>query len=82
MIYMSGDNMIIKGIVEKEAAINGDYVQYQIVSEGILYEIVSKDKQAVKDLIFLRKGQRIEVDAAHDNQDYISNGSVIDIMYN
>ena len=71
--------MKIRGVVEKEAAINGNEVKYQVNSNGSSYDIISKEKQAVKDLIFLRKGQNVEVEAFQKDNRYISQGSVIDI---
>lgn len=71
--------MKIKGIIEKPASINGNQVEYQVDSGGRIYVIISKDKQAVKDYLFLRKGQSVEVVATEENEEYISYGSKIEL---
>lgn len=71
--------MKIVGVVETEALASDNEAKYKVDSDGISYEIVSTDKQAVKDLIFLRKGQKIEVDATVVNNNYVSKGAIIDI---
>ncbi|MCQ2535529.1 MAG: hypothetical protein MJ110_01010 [Lachnospiraceae bacterium] len=71
--------MKIWGVVEKEATVVQGKVQYQVKSGEKCYDIISKDRQAVKDLIFLREGQNIEVDVIQKNQDYLSRGSIIEL---
>ena len=71
--------MKIVGVVETDALASDNEAMYKVDSDGVSYEIISTDKQAVKDMIFLRKGQKIEVDATVVNNNYISKGAIIDI---
>ena len=44
-----------------EAIYEKDKVAYKVMSDDIKYDVVSSGKQAMKDLIFIRKGQEIEI---------------------
>ena len=51
----------MKGTVTDEAIYEKDKAAYKVMSDDIKYDVVSSGKQAMKDLIFIRKGQEIEI---------------------
>ena len=59
--------MLINGRIGK-VEIGDDQVLYRITNDNEKYQVCSKDRQAVKDALFLREGQhiRIEGEADHD----------------
>ncbi len=52
--------MHINGKIEK-IDVKDDHVEYDISRKDKRYHVRSENKQAVKDAVFLRKGQKIEI---------------------
>ena len=71
--------MRIEGIVKGDVTIFDDAVTYDVISDERNYHIKSKGRQALKDAIFLREGQFIEISGIMDEDKIISKGSKIDI---
>ncbi|MBO4373867.1 MAG: hypothetical protein J5829_02060 [Lachnospiraceae bacterium] len=70
----------IKGTVESMADLTYDNkASYGIISEGEKYIVTSEGKQALKDLIFIRKGQQVCIDADVSGRTLKAISSVIDI---
>lgn len=71
--------MQINGKVLGNIEIANDRVRYDVISEDQRFHIYSMDRQAVKDAVFLKEGQYIEISGIMDKKDIISKGSKIDI---
>ena len=71
--------MQINGKVSGSVEILNDRVTYDVISEEQRFHIYSKDRQAVKDAIFLKEGQYIEISGIIDKDKIKSKGSKIDI---
>lgn len=55
-------NVRICGIVTKDVTSKMGESHYLVNSEGVEYSIVSTGKQAVKDVLFVRPGQQMEIE--------------------
>lgn len=79
--------MKIKGIVTNEATINQDTAKYSVNMSDNQYVIESSGRQAVKDYIFIRKGQFVEVEGTFMDKCIVSKktrielGKIIDRNY-
>ncbi|MCR4865404.1 MAG: hypothetical protein K5921_00605 [Lachnospiraceae bacterium] len=71
--------MRINGIVTGNIDIYDDSVSYEVNAHDNSYHVISKDKQAVKDAIFIRAGQHISVDGERISESIVSKRSQIDI---
>jgi len=70
--------MLINGKIEKVDIID-DHVEYDIFRKDKRYHVRSEEKQAVKDAIFLRKGQSIEIKATSRDGVILAKESRLDI---
>lgn len=61
---MKQENIKICGVVAEDVTQDMGRSQYKIRAEGRDYRIISSDKQALKDFLFVRKGQLIEVEGS------------------
>lgn len=59
---MEQNHKKICGIVTEEVTQNEEKSLYKICADGQDYEIVSTGRQALKDYLFIRKGQKMEVE--------------------
>ncbi len=74
---------MIKGTVESMAYLKCDNkASYGIISEGERYTVTSEGRQALKDMIFIRKGQQVCIDADADGRTLTVRSSMIDIGNN
>ena len=74
---------MIKGTVESMAYLTYDNrASYGIISEGERYIVTSEGRQALKDMIFIRKGQQVCIDADADGRTLTVRSSMIDIGNN
>ena len=70
----------IKGTVESMADLTYDNkASYDIISEGERYIVTSEGKQAIKDMIFIRRGQQVCIDADVTGRTLKVRSSMIDI---
>ncbi len=51
----------IVGVIISDPIVKGNVSAYEVQSANRKYKVISKDYQAVKDKIFINKGQHIEV---------------------
>ena len=70
--------MRINGRIENIEILN-DQVKYDILKENKRYNVMSKDRQAVKDAIFLRQGQIIKINGMADGDMILVEDARIDI---
>ncbi len=71
---------MIKGTVESTAYLTYDNkASYGIISEGEQYTVISEGRQALKDMIFIRKGQQVCIAADVNGRTLLAGSSVIDI---
>lgn len=70
--------MHVNGKIEKIEVLD-DQVRYNIQSAHDEYNVRSVNRQAVKDAIFLREGQTVQVDGVSENGVLLVNESKIDI---
>lgn len=70
--------MHVNGKIEKIEVLD-DQVRYNIRSAYDEYNVRSVNRQAVKDAIFLREGQTVQVDGVSENGVLLVNESKIDI---
>lgn len=70
--------MHVNGKIEKIEVLD-DQVRYNIRSAHDEYNVRSVNRQAVKDAIFLREGQTVQVDGVSENGVLLVNESKIDI---
>jgi hypothetical protein len=71
--------MRVEGKIEGNIEIAGNKVKYHVASGGDSYQVCSQNKQAVKDAIFLRKGQRVIIRGAPEGDQINVKESWIDI---
>ena len=71
--------MIINGKIEGEIEILDDRVCYQVTENREKYRVCSKEKQAVKDALFLREGQHIRIRGEPCGEAILVKESKIDI---
>ncbi len=71
--------MKIDGKIEGSIIINRDSVIYCIKEEKKEYRVLSVNRQAIKDAIFLRQGQRISIEGNVKNNTILVKESKIDI---
>lgn len=62
MIRMSKERIMISGIVTEGVIQNEDESYYKVNSGGKEYAITSIGRQAVKDNLFIRKGQHMVIE--------------------
>ena len=72
-------NMKIKGIVTNEATLNEDTAMYSVSMSDNQYVIESSGRQAVKDYIFIREGQLVEVEGTIKDKCIVSQKTRIEI---
>lgn len=71
--------MKIKGIVTNEATLNEDTAMYSVSMSDNQYVIESSGRQAVKDYIFIREGQLVEVEGTIKDKCIVSQKTRIEI---
>ena len=59
---MDKERIKINGIVTEEVIQSEDRSHYKVNSEGKEYAIISTGRQAVKDNLFIRKGQHMVIE--------------------
>ncbi len=59
---MSKERIKINGIVTEEVIQNENQSHYKVNSGGKEYEITSTGRQAIKDNLFIRKGQHMVIE--------------------
>ncbi|HJC25227.1 MAG TPA: hypothetical protein H9761_16255 [Candidatus Eisenbergiella merdavium] len=59
--------MEIKGSVTAGVIRDNETGRYKVDVGGREYEVVSKGRQAIKDYLFIRKGQRLEIEGEEEN---------------
>ena len=70
--------MHINGKIEN-IEIMDNSVKYNVIKEDISYNVLSLNRQAVKDAIFLRQGQNINIDGNSDGDVIYVSKAMIDI---
>lgn len=60
-VNRSGNPIILKGVVTEDVHYEKECSRYFISTGEKEYAIISKGKQAVKDNLFVRKGQHMEI---------------------
>ena len=71
--------MKIKGIVTNEAIINQGTAKYSVNMSDNQYVIESSGRQAVKDYIFIREGQLVEVEGTFKDKCIVSKKTRIEL---
>lgn len=71
--------MKIKGIVTNDATINQDTAMYSVSMSDNQYVIESSGRQAVKDYIFIREGQLVEVEGTFKDKCIMSQKTRIEL---
>lgn len=71
--------MKIKGIVTNDATINQDTAIYSVSMSDNQYVIESSGRQAVKDYIFIREGQLVEVEGTFKDKCIVSQKTRIEL---
>lgn len=71
--------MKIKGLVTNEATINQDTAMYSVSMSDNQYVIESFGRQAVKDYIFIREGQLVEVEGTFKDKGIVAQKTRIEI---
>ena len=72
-------DMKIKGIVTNDATINQDTAMYSVSMSDNQYVIESSGRQAVKDYIFIREGQLVEVEGTFKDKCIVSQKTRIEL---
>ena len=70
--------MHINGKIEN-VEIMDNSVKYNVIKEDKSYNVLSLNRQAVKDAIFLRQGQNINIDGKSDGDVIYVSKAMIDI---
>jgi hypothetical protein len=70
--------MHINGKIEN-IEIKDNSVKYNVIKEDKSYNVLSLNRQAVKDAIFLRQGQNINIDGNSDGDVIYVSKAMIDI---
>ena len=65
---MSKERIRINGIVTEEVIQNEDQSHYKVNSSGKEYAITSIGRQAVKDNLFIRKGQHMVIEGKETSE--------------
>ena len=71
--------MKIKGIVTNEAIINQGKAKYSVNMSDNQYVIESSGRQAIKDYIFIREGQLVEVEGTFKDKCIVSKKTRIEL---
>lgn len=67
---MEQEHIKICGVVTEEVIRSETKSMYRIRAGDTEYDIVSAGKQGIKDYLFVRKGQKMEVDGCEMSKEY------------